>query len=321
MERRISQSLTRFAITLTLAGYLSAQPTVQTLPVIDMHVHSTNTTPEQEVERMKQLNIRYIVLSALTADLGPWASALRRDQFAPGLVFPCDQGHAPYTGRPCFNSNTEFPDVAWLRAELQAGRIRALAELEPQYLGLSPADPRMEPYWQLAEEFDVPVGIHMGPAPAGIAYQSSKAWPPVKSPRYRMGLGDPLLLEEVLVKHQHLRLYVMHAGWPRLESMIALLSIHPAIYVDLAALQSEAAMPRAAYYRYLRGLVDAGFSKRIMFGSDFPDQVSEGISAIVAADFLSPEQKANILCNNAERFLRLDATTCSAVQETPPRRP
>src|ERR1700674_299537 len=83
----------------------------------------------------------------------------------------------------------------------------------------------------------------------------------LKSPRYRMTVGDPLLLD------------VMQAGWPRLESMIALLAVHPGVYVDVAALQSEAVMPHPAYYRYLRGLVESGFAKRIMFGSGFPDQV------------------------------------------------
>jgi predicted TIM-barrel fold metal-dependent hydrolase len=48
-----------------------------------------------------------------------------------------------------------------------------------------------------------------------------------------------------------------------------------------------------------------------MFGSDFPDQVGPGIDAIVAADFLNPDQKADILCNNAARFLRLNASTCN----------
>jgi len=105
-------------------------------------------------------------------------------------------------------------------------------------------------------------------------------------------------------------LYVMHAGWPRLESMIALLSVHPGVYVDVAALQSEAVMSHPAYYRYLRGLVESGFAKRIMFGSDFPDQAGAGIDAILNADFLSGEQKSDILCNNAARFLRLSPSPC-----------
>lgn len=116
---------------------------------------------------------------------------------------------------------------------------------------------------------------------------------------------------KVLLRHKRLRLFVMHAGWPRLESMIALLYAHPSVYIDVAALQFQTLVPRTAYYHHLRGLVDAGFSKRIMFGSDFPDQLSEGIDAILAADFLSSEQKADILCNNAARFLRVTALVCN----------
>ena len=70
-------------------------------------------------------------------------------------------------------------------------------------------------------------------------------------------------------------------------------------------------VPRASYYRHLWGLVEGGFAKRIVFGSDFPNQVKAGIDAIVAADFLSAEQKADILCNNAQRFLRLDVSVCN----------
>jgi hypothetical protein len=287
----------------TVTGQAPARP-----PVIDVHVHSTNTSPQQALERMKSLNIRFLVISSLTSDLPRWASALDAAQFLPGLVFPCADGRAPITGRPCFDSVNELPDLAWLSGELKAGSVKAFGELSPQYLGLSPADSRMEPYWQLAEQFDVPVGIHMGPGPPGIAYETSPV--PFKSPAYRMAMSDPLLLEEVLLRHKGLRLYVMHAGWPQLERMIALMYAHPNVYVDVAALQ--ALMPRPAYYRHLRGLVEAGFGKRIMFGSDFPDQTGPGIDAIAGADFLTTEQKSDILCNNAVRFLRLNPSLCAA---------
>jgi hypothetical protein len=277
-------------------------------PVIDMHVHSTTTDPGA-LARLTAANIRYIFLAGLSADLRTWAVAADRDRYLPALVFPCDLGRAPITGRICFEGATDLPDPAWLREELRAGRIRAFGEMSPQYLGMSPGDARLEPYWDLAEQFDVPVGVHMGPGPAGAAYPSSPA--PFKSPAFRMALGDPLILEEVLLRHKRLRLFVMHAGWPRLESMVALMYAHPGVFVDVAALESERLLPRAAYYRHLRGLVEAGFSKRIMFGSDFPDQLGEGIDAIVAADFLTLEQKADILCNNAARFMRLAPSVCS----------
>jgi hypothetical protein len=277
-------------------------------PVIDMHVHSTTTKP-QDIARLTALNVRYWFLAALTTDLGEWA-AIDRSRFLPALVFPCDRDRAPITGRSCFGTPSDLPDRSWLRDQIQAGRIKGFGEMSPQYLGMSPADTRLDPYWQLAEEFDIPVGVHMGPGPPGVAYESSPV--PFKSPAFRMALGDPLILEDVLLRHKQLRLFVMHAGWPRLEPMVALLYAHPRVYVDVAGLQSRSLVPRAAYYRHLSGLVEAGFSKRIMFGSDFPDQLSEGIDAIVSADFLSAEQKADILCNNAARFLRLDASVCRA---------
>jgi hypothetical protein len=59
----------------------------------------------------------------------------------------------------------------------------------------------------------------------------------------------------------------------------------------------------------LRRLVEAGFGKRIMFGSDqmnWPEALPRAIEAIETADFLGQEQKRDILYNNAVRFLRLD---------------
>ena len=286
----------------------SAQSNLTRPPVIDMHVHTTNTSPQDALARMTSLNIRYLFVSSVTSDLPLWAATLHADQFMPALVLPCDDGRAPITGRPCWDGGGTFPDINGLRRELRAGRIKALGEVSPQYEGISPADERLEPYWALAEEFDVPVGIHMGPGPPGVAYPSSPV--PFKAPAFSMADGDPLLLEPVLLRHKRLRLFVMHAGWPRLDSMLALLYAHPTVYVDVAALQNPKMVPRPAYDRYLHALIENGFGKRIMFGSDFPDQEEPGIRAILDADFLTAEQKSDILCNNASRFLRLQEQLC-----------
>jgi len=172
-----------------------------------------------------------------------------------------------------------------------------MGELVTQYDGVGPNDPRLEPYWKLAEELDVPVGIHMGPGPPGAAYLGLK--------NYRMGLSDPLLLEDVLVRHPRLRLYVMHAGWPMIDRMIALLYAHPQVYVDVAVI--DYTQPRAEFYRYLQRLVEAGYGKRVMFGSDqmvWPEAIGLAVDAIQSAKFLTEEQKRDILHDNAARFLR-----------------
>jgi predicted TIM-barrel fold metal-dependent hydrolase len=98
----------------------------------------------------------------------------------------------------------------------------------------------------------------------------------------------------------------MHAGYPMLDEMQALLYAHPQVYVDVAAIVWH--MPREGFYRYLEALVDAGFGDRIMFGSDqlrWPGLIERSIAVIEEAPFLSEEQKRDILYNNAARFLRL----------------
>lgn len=296
------------AVVLTSSStFLASQNKPTRPPVIDMHAHIDVKTGPATMDR---LNVRFWFLAVHPAALRDWTKLdAMANRYLPGLNFPCPGGRELYFGRfTCFETGTEFPDIAWLRGEVQAGRIKAFGEMPPQFLGLAPNDSRLEPYWALAEEFDIPVAIHLGPGPPGVAYVKSPT--PRSHPDFRMANGDPLLLEEVLLRHQRLRLSVMHAGWPRLESTLALLHAHPNVYVDTGGLHSDRILPRAAYYRYLKSLVEGGFGKRIMFGSDFPDQIEMGIDAIVAADFLSAEQKADILCSNAARFLRFDANIC-----------
>lgn len=106
----------------------------------------------------------------------------------------------------------------------------------------------------------------------------------VGTPDYRFRLGDPLLLEDALVRHPKLRLYVMHAGWPMADRMMALLYAHPQVYVDVGVI--DWFIPTPEFHAYLRRLIDGGFGKRIMFGSDqmiWPDALPRAIEGIETA--------------------------------------
>lgn len=278
-------------------------------PVIDMHVHGTNTSLDAIRSRFSKGNLRLVFLAGLASDIEKWNSVIEPGRLVTGLTFPCPGGKHIHTGRPCFPGTSDFPDLAWLRQEVIAKRIRALGELGQQYMGMPPNDPRMEPFWKLAEEFDLPVGIHMGSGPPEIAFETKRT--ALTAPRYQMTMGDPLLLEDVLLRHRRLRVFVMHAGWPRFESITALLAMYPNVYVDVAALSAPFVVPRAAYLRYLREMVENGFGTRIMFGTDFPSEVERGVQLIEEAAFLTAEQKSDILCGNAARFLKLEPSICA----------
>jgi len=207
---------------------------------------------------------------------------LARDRIIPGYEF----------------GEGDLPPLEELRQLHKAGRLKVLGEITSQYGGMAPDDPRLEPYFALAEELDIPVAIHIGPGPPGGVYFAY--------PNYRAALGDPLRLEPVLVRHPKLRIYAMHAGWPLSEAMIAMMFSHPQLYVDTGIINY--AYRRSDFHAYLKRLTDAGFAKRIMFGSDqmvWPEAIEAAIEGITSADFLSGQQKRDILYNNAARFLRL----------------
>lgn len=83
--------------------------------------------------------------------------------------------------------------------------------------------------------------------------------------------------------------------------------ISPQVYVDNGL--SDWMFPREEFYTYLRRIVRAGFSDRVMFGSDlmiWPQAIPRAIEAITSAEFLSQDEKRDILFRNAARFLRLE---------------
>ena len=216
------------------------------------------------------------------ARLGEWQE-VGGDRIIPGILFGGGPG---------------APSVDTLRTWFESERVQVFGEVTIQYRGLEPGDETFGPYLALAEELDVPVGIHIGTGPPGAPYLGFN--------RYRARLHSPLILEEPLLRHPDLRLYVMHAGWPMLDDLLALLWAHPQVHVGLGVISYG--LPRAEFYRYLRRIVEAGFGDRVMFGSDqmvWPDALEYAIQNIYDAPFLSESQKRDILYNNAARFLGL----------------
>ena len=289
-----------------IAPLVRAQETGQNrLPVIDVHVHvyaaddrwthkvpnpltglpMTATTEQAHMQatlaEMKKYNIVKAVVSNDYQVVQRWRAA-SPDQIIASYGF----------------NDPSSPDIEFLRIEHSAGRLMALGEIGAQYEGIGPDDPAMERWFALAEELDIPVGIHMGLTKPGGIYDDY--------PKYRAALSSPLLLEEVLIRHPKLRIYVMHAGWPMLDEMVGLMWAHPQVYVDTGVI--DWALPRREFHSYLRRLVEAGFGKRIMFGSDqmvWPDAIGMAIEGIESAAFLTEEQKRDILYDNAAEFFGL----------------
>jgi len=279
----------------------------QRLPIIDMHLHAyavgeenasavnpatgrpstAKTSTELRDMSLAELK-RYNVVKAVTS--GPGETVQWWQEAAPDRIIRS----------AWVDERSPLPDVAQLRADIQAGRVHALGELILQLRGMTPNDPRMEPYFALAEEMDIPVGIHTGLGPSGTPYDPC-------CPNFRVTLGNPVLVEEVLIRHPRLRIYLMHGGWPYLQETKAILSVYPQVYADLATINWI--IPREEFHGYLLELIHAGFGKRLLFGSDqtvWPEAIGMAVEGIESAAFLTEEEKRDVFYNNAVRFLRLD---------------
>ncbi len=302
---------------LLMAGFLPQLALTQTQPgqppIIDVHLHAlgmndlrnlgpnpiTHVSPPGSVEEnvrrtlaeMQKHNVVLGIVSGSTVcddQCGPEVAAFVAA--APERIW----GSAAF-GRPGLNVDS-------LRAQYTAHRVAAMGEVLAQYEGLSPSDSAFEPYWDLAEKLDVPVGIHTGLSFPGITQMPA----PLGAPNFRVAFGNPILLEGMLNRHPRLRVYVMHAGKPFLAETVGILQIYPQVYADVGVL--DWLEPREDFYNYLKALIRAGFEDRIMFGTDqmaWPDAIGLAIDAIQSADFLTEQQKRDILYNNAARFLKL----------------
>ena len=293
-----------------LAGFApaaSAQRNEQSRPpIIDVHVHAyarddrwalkppnprsgqpmTATTEQAHMQATFAEMKKYNIVKAIVSN--HYEAVLRWKAASPHQVIVSYGFDDPST-----------VDLAFLRREHAAGRVFALGELGLQYEGIAPNDARMEPIWSLVEELDIPVGLHTGLAPAGTPYRCC--------PKFRNTLGNPALLEEVLIRHPKLRIYLMHAGFPYQQETLAIMHMYPQVYADLGVL--DWSRPREEFHEYLRTLVRSGFGKRLMFGSDqmvWPEAIGMAIEGIQSANFLTEEQKRDIFYNNAVRFFRLD---------------
>lgn len=271
-------------------------------PIIDMHIHayseetgammfgmdhpnplknetykSVKTPEAQKTETFKKFDQHNIVL-ALTSDGQLWYDSDPERILISGRNMPVDQ----------------------LRDLFKEGKLKAIGELNPFYGGITADHESQKEFFDLAEELEVPVGFHIMPGgPPGGIYQ-------LGMDKVRVKNANPQQLEEVLVSHPNLKVYVMHGGWPYLEDMKAMMYAHPQLYIDIAAI--DWILPKKELHNFLAGLFDSGFGKRIMFGSDqmvWPETIDIAVDAVNSAEFLTLEQKEDIFYDNAADFLGL----------------
>jgi predicted TIM-barrel fold metal-dependent hydrolase len=292
-----------FSLSLILFVQAKAQQ-----PIIDMHLHadqppgaisqgdpgpcrpepciqqgSATSGPMETLSETLEIMDKHNIVKGFLSGIDPSVLA-EWNKAAPGRFI-----NAPFIFDPA------HMDFNMIKQAFEEGKFQGMGEIATELNGMAPNDPKLEPYFALAEKMDVPVLLHCAAIGPYL-------------PSFRSRAGHPSLIEDVVVKHPGLRIYVENCGYPYLDEMVGLMSQYPQVYGDLSTITWV--IPRTAFHDYVKGLVRAGLGKRLMFGSDqmrWPEMIEKGIEAIQEADYLTEDQKRDILYNNAARFLRLES--------------
>ncbi|MBL7849599.1 MAG: amidohydrolase family protein [Cyclobacteriaceae bacterium] len=241
---------------------------------VDQHLKET-------IEEMNKNKIAFAVLSGSIESLQKYTDADSR--FIPA-----------YLDRETLIPPAEFESY------IKSGTIKVFGEISAQYYGRTLTDSIYAPYLRLCERYGIPVFYHTGTAAPMSPYHGY--------PKFRISLGDPLLIEDILVKYPKLKIYLGHAGIGFYEHTIDMLVMYTHLYVDLGVILWADPYLNECAIRFLQFAKKAKVLDRIMFGSDqmvWPGAISKSIEFLNGLSFLTDEERRMILYGNAETFFKL----------------
>lgn len=279
-------------------------------PIIDVHVHafgddggygakdfygnpgSANSEMlfQETYERFRKYNIIKAVVSGPLDAVETWKSKDEDNRIIRG-VLTC----GPDDGMTTDPNNKVDP--ARFESLVKSGKIEVFGEIEPMLVGMKISDPYWQPYLAVCEKNDIPVMVH-----------TSFAVVP-GFPKARQLLGDPYLVEDVLVRYPKLRIWICHFGSEWRDHTLALMLCYPNLYTDLGAMLWADPLQKKWAKEFLSDAKLTGILDRVMFGSDqilWPHGIELSIEYLNSLDFLTERDKRDILYNNAARFLKLE---------------
>lgn len=297
-----------FLVSITLIQSLYA---VGQTKIIDMHVHSYSDT---DFGKREPASDYYGVKGASNAQthLLECFAAFKKYKIVKGVVSGNpesveqwvreDKDQRVIRGILMFSPNDHGMDTIKFEQMVREKKIQVFGEVAPYYSGTTLSDDIWQPYLRICEKYDIPVAVHTGGGDPGGTY----SW----APKARLTLGDPYLIEDVLVRYPKLRIYLMHAGgedWP--EHAIRLMAYYPQLYTDVAVMLWVEPNTQRYIRVFLKNIKHAGYLDRVMFGSDqmvWPYAIEKSVNFLNSLDFLTKKEKEDIFYNNAARFLKLE---------------
>ena len=124
-------------------------------------------------------------------------------------------------------------------------------KLLPTYAGFTPSDRRLDPLWEYATRFHLPVIVH-----AGTTFVSQAP----------LECTLPRHLDTVAGRYPEVRMVIAHLGHPYEGECVAVIRKHRHVYADLSALHYR---PFQLYHSLML-VQEYGVWHKVLFGTDYP---------------------------------------------------
>ncbi|WP_165974679.1 amidohydrolase family protein [Nonomuraea deserti] len=233
-----------------------------------------------------------------------------RDRNMAAVVFTVDHqgatGHPPISNEYVAQAAARHPDVLIPFASIDPSRgragVAAAARLvgehgvrgfkfHPSLQGFDPTDHAVFPLYEAIAALGVPAVFHTGQTGIGAGLPGGGG--------IRLGLSNPMLLDEVAAAFPDLQIVLAHPSFPWQDEALAVATHKSNVWIDLSGWSPKYFPPNLV--RYANTLL----KDKVLFGSDFPLITPDRWIADFDRLDIKPEVRPKILKENAGRLLGL----------------
>ncbi|PRX51028.1 hypothetical protein B0I33_101180 [Prauserella shujinwangii] len=169
--------------------------------------------------------------------------------------------------------------------------VRGL-KFHPSIQDFAPNDGSAYPLLEVAQELGVPALFHTGQTGIGAGLPGGGG--------IKLGLSNPMLVDEVAVEFPDLTIILAHPSFPWQDEALAVANHKPNVHIDLSGWSPKYFPPQLV--RYANSLLQ----DKVLFGSDYPLITPERWLRDFAQLDLKPHVRPKIIKDNAVRVLKLD---------------
>ncbi|MDP4502554.1 amidohydrolase family protein [Nonomuraea turcica] len=285
---------------------------IDTLTAIDVHAHvevdghGQLSLPDDFVEASS----KYFAADRRAPSLTEIADYYRERRMA-AVVFTVDiesaTGHAALSNEEIADAAAQHTDALIPFASIDpakghagARRFRKLVEergmrgikFHPSIQGFAPNDRSAYPLLDVAQELGVPALFHTGQTGIGAGLPGGGG--------IRLGLSNPMLLDDVAVDFPDLTIIMAHPSFPWQDEALAVATHKPKVYIDLSGWSPKYFPPQLV--RYANSLLQ----DKVLFGSDYPLITPDRWLADFATLEIKDHVRPKILKHNAVKALGLN---------------